>query len=188
MNVKGYIMKRKVICSRRGEHGIALILAIGMLAILSILGAVVLTVATRDLGGTATFLPGRNAFYVADRAVEFALNREIVMDLVPGQTIDLANNIKIDQSGNETPSSLNNKLIIESAGNGRLIAGRVTDLGPNDLPPSIAARFGSEFGANFYHVEVETESPGNAETKVSASIIRLFKSEDDTIFRTTGGG
>ena len=182
-------MKRAIDTQRRGERGIALILAIGMLAILSILGAVVLTVSTRDLGSTATFLPGRNAFYVADRAVEYAMNREIVLELVPGESIDLVKNVKLSQGGSELgDSSLDNKKIIESASNGRLIAGMVTDLGPNDLPPSIAARFGTDFGANFYHVEVETEAPGNAEAKVSASIIRLFKSEDDTILRTTGGG
>lgn len=175
-------MRRRGVCQRRGERGIALILAIGMLAVLSILGAVVLTVATRDLGGSATFVPGRNAFYAADRAVEYSMNRDIIISLIPGETIDLMTEDAVSAPGTKHHE------IIDQAGSGSLISGTVTDLGPNDLPPSIAALFGSEFGANFYHVEVEAEAPGGAETKVNASIVRLFKSDDDTIFRTSGGG
>jgi hypothetical protein len=52
----------------------------------------------------------------------------------------------------------------------------------------VAALYGSEFGANFYHVEVEATASGTAKSHVNASIVRLFKSDDDTIFRTSGGG
>jgi len=175
-------MKSTVTCRRRGERGIALILAIGFLAVLSILGAVVLTVATRDLGGSATFTPGRNAFYTADRAVEYSMNRDIIISLSTGETINL-----MTAEVASVPGTKHHE-IVDQAGSGRLIAGTVTDLGPNELPPSISALFGSDFGANFYHVEVEAQAPGGAEAKVNASIVRLFKSDDDTIFRTSGGG
>jgi hypothetical protein len=178
----GDVMKAKNASQRRGERGIALILAIGFLAVLSILGAVVLTVTTRDLGGSATFTPGRNAFYTADRAVEYSMNRDIIINLSPGETVDLMT-VEVPS----TPGILHHQ-VIDEAGSGRLVSGTVTDLGPNELPPSVSALFGSDFGANFYHVEVETQAPGAAEAKVNASIVRLFKSDDDTIFRTSGGG
>jgi len=180
-------MKAKNASQRRGERGIALILAIGFLAVLSILGAVVLTVTTRDLGGSATFIPGQNAFYAADRAVEYSMNRDIIINLSPNETIDLVNNVKLDKDGNSLGATpFDSKTIVDGAGAGNMISGTITDLGPNELPPSISALFGSEFGANFYHVEVETQAPGGAEAKVNASIVRLFKSDDDTIFYTSG--
>jgi hypothetical protein len=175
-------MKRNNDRYRCGERGIALILAIGFLAVLSILGAVVLTVTTRDLGGSATFIPWQNAFYAADRAVEYSMNRDIIISLSTGETIDL-----MTAEVPSTPGTLHYQ-VIDEAGSGMLVSGTVTDLGPNELPPSISALFGSDFGANFYHVEVETQAPGGAEAKVNASIVRLFKSDDDTIFRTSGGG
>lgn len=183
---------RKV-APRRGEQGMALILAIAFLAILSILGAVVLDVSTRDLGQSATFMPARQAFYTADRAVEYSINRDIIIALEPNVRIDLGANLRqrINADGSLTtlgPTATNHKAIIDGAGVGTLISGTVTDLGPNELPPSVAAMYGSEFGANFYHVEVRTEAPGNAQSNVNASIVRLFKSDDDTIFRTSGGG
>lgn len=183
----------RILDPRRGEKGMALILAIAFLAILSILGAVVLDVSTRDLGQSATFMPARQAFYTSDRAVEYSMNRDIILNLSPTETIDLFNNVKKDKDGNVLgPTTHDNKAIINAAGGGTMIAGSVTDLGPNELPPSVAAMYGSEFGANFYHVEVESTSPAAAGTTanshVNASIVRLFKSDDDTIFRTSGGG
>jgi len=172
--------------TRRGERGIALILAIGFLAILSILGAVVLQVATRDLEGSATYMPGRQAFYVADRAVEYSMNRDIIVSLTPGNTVDLT----VDDA--VTPGSLTHEQIIEASAVGELVSGTVTDLGPRDLPPSVAELFGSDFGANMYHVQVQATAPaagGSVTTShVNASIVRLYKSDDDTIFRTSGGG
>lgn len=167
---------------RSGEKGMALILAIAMLAILSILGAVVMEVSTRDLGQSATFMPARQAFYTADRAVEYSMNRDIIINLSPGATVNLMNDDTI------SPGTLTHKQIIEAGSVGTLTTGSITDLGVNELPPSVAAMYGSEFGANFYHVEVRTTAPANAQSHVNASIIRLFKSDDDTIFRTSGGG
>lgn len=172
--------------SRDGEKGMALIFAIGFLALLSILGAVVLQVATRGLEGTASYMPGSQAFYVSDRAVEYSLNRDIIVSLTTGESLDLM----IDDA--VTPGTLTHKSIIEAGAAGQLVAGTVSDLGPNELPPAAAELYGSDFGANMYHVQVEATAPGGsgttADSHVNASIVRLFKMDDDTIFRTSGGG
>jgi Tfp pilus assembly protein PilX len=65
-------MNFKMLNKKNSQKGMALILAIGFLAVLSILGAVVLQVSTRDMKASAGFEPRRQAFYVADRAVEYA--------------------------------------------------------------------------------------------------------------------
>lgn len=171
------------------QKGMALIIAIGFLAILSILGAVVLNIATQDIGASANFMPARRAFYTSDRAVEYAMNRDIIVNLTPGNSIDLAADDALDASGFSL--GLTHKQIIEGSDVGTLVSGSVVDLGPHDLPPTMAEIHGSEFGANLYHVEVESTAPsagGVMESRVNASIVRLFKLDDDTIFRTSGGG
>ncbi len=55
-------MKSRTLTKYNRQKGMALIIAIGFLAILSILGAVVLNVATQDLGASAGFMPARQAF------------------------------------------------------------------------------------------------------------------------------
>ena len=71
--------------------GLALILAIGLLLVLSILGAVVMKVSLEDFKRSSTFNPQREAFYVADRTVEYAMNRDIIYSLMtPNVPLDLA--------------------------------------------------------------------------------------------------
>ncbi|HKL26058.1 MAG TPA: pilus assembly PilX N-terminal domain-containing protein [Desulfuromonadales bacterium] len=180
------------------QRGMALIIAIGFLAILSILGAVVLNVATRDIGVSATFMPARQAFYTADRAVEYALNRDILVRMNQGDTIILADDTPgTDETGTEqaiaadgTSVLASHKAIVEAGdAQGELRTGSIEDLGPKDLPPVMKQIHGSDFGANLYHVEVEAEATGTGDrSHINASIVRLFKLDDDTIFRTSGGG
>jgi hypothetical protein len=171
---------------RTRESGMALIIAIGFLAILSIIGAVVLDIATRDIASSGVMTPMRKAFYTADRSVEYSMNREILLSLSPTAP-------PISLTTDTTSGGTLHKTIINSVNviDGQLISGTVTDLGPKSLPSSLASYFGSEFGANVYHVAAEAKAgSASAEQKVNvdASIVRLFKLDDDTIYRTAGGG
>ncbi|MDH3998137.1 MAG: pilus assembly PilX N-terminal domain-containing protein, partial [Desulfuromonadales bacterium] len=56
------------------QKGMALIIAIGFLAVLSILGVTVLTLTNRELKVVADIKPASLAFYVADSAVEYSMN------------------------------------------------------------------------------------------------------------------
>lgn len=171
---------------KASERGLALIIAIGFLALLSIVGAVVLNVTSRDLGNTSGFLPEKQAFYTADRAVEYAMNRDLIVNLAPGVAVDLVADNAKDSDGNSM--GMTHKSIIETGAGETLVAGTVQDLGPREMPPALATLHGSDFGANLYHVAVDATAPGNQESRVNASIVRLFKLDDDTIFRTSGGG
>ena len=171
------------------QNGMALILAIGFLAILSILGAVVLQVATRDLQGSSEISPRQVTFNAADRAVEYAMNSDILSNLPTHLSIDLVTADAVTSDG--VSLGVTHKELLESIGSGSsgtLVSGLITDVGIRNLPPALAALHGSDFGANLYHVSVKTTEPRGGITHVDSGIVRLFKSDDETIFRTTGGG
>ena len=55
---------------KNSQKGMALILAIGFLAVLSILGAVVLQVSTRDMKASAGFEPSATRFEMSSRPID----------------------------------------------------------------------------------------------------------------------
>lgn len=174
---------------RNGESGMALIMTIGFLAILSILGAVVLQTSTRDMSQSGKGTPEKEAFYAADRAIEYSMTRGLILNMPTNGEVDLMT----DHVDNDVTKKKHFQVI--GTANSKLTAGRVADLGPNDMPASISELFGDDFGANYYHVETKAETvktgPGAAplaKSNVNASIVRLFKRDDDTIFRTSRGG
>jgi hypothetical protein len=175
------------------QNGMALILAIVFLGVLSILGAVVMNVSLRGLEDSTarTYTESdQQALYAADRSIEYSMNRDLIINLAQSGTVNLATD-PVKQANGLPSGGVIHKTVINESGPGELVSGTVTDVGPRSLPPAMAARFGSEFGANLYHVSVETKAgSGRLErnTHVDASIVRLFKLDDDQIFRTSGGG
>lgn len=187
-------MRFKTLQRQKRQQGLALIMAIGFLGLLSILGAVVMNMSMRDLKNSTTTLPNQRSLYAADAAVEYALNRDMMVNLGQFNSVSLTADHVIQANGLEVPGNITHKAVIDraaaAAGGGELVAGTFTDIGPRDLPPVMASMFGSEFGANMYHVNVKTEAKilgSNVETThIDASIVRLFKMDDDQIFRTFG--
>lgn len=158
------------------ERGAALILAIVMLVILSVLGSVVLMSSDTELKVSGNYQSARQTFWVADRAVEYATSRDMLM-AIDGGVINLTDTVHKDR--------------IEAAGGGVLTAGTIRDLGPGDLPTAVAGAYGSDFGANYYQVSVtvqQSADPNSAAVNIDASIVRIFKNDDDSIFITSGGG
>ena len=172
-------MKLKSLRRENQQKGMALILAIGFLAVLSILGAVVMKVSLEDFKRSNTFEPKREAFYVADRTVEYAMNRDIIYSMTtPNVPIDLA-------------AGTHKQTIEKDGRGGTLESGSVVMLeGDFSMPDQLAEVHGSEFGVVLYHVNAKAkyQAFGSAEANVDASIVRLFKKDDDQIFRTSGGG
>jgi Tfp pilus assembly protein PilX len=184
---------------RHGERGIALVVAIGCLLVLSILGAVVMTVANRGLEETRSFSPMRRSFYAVDQAVEYSMNGDLIYNLSMSGTISLVNPAStattaddaldyLARDRNGASLGVSHEQVIEKTSGSNLLSGQVTDLGPQGLPASLAGRYTSDFGANLYHVTAEAVAPAGDAQRVDASIVRLYKLEDDVIFRTTGGG
>lgn len=175
------------------QNGLALILAITFLGILSILGAVVMNVSLRGLEDSTARTYTQSdlqALYAADRSIEYSMNRDLIINLAVSGTANLETD-QVRQANGLPSGGVVHKAVIDESGPGELASGTVTDVGPRSLPPAMAAAHGSEFGANLYHVSVETKAGfGRLEkiTHVDASIVRLFKMDDDQIFRTSGGG
>lgn len=179
-------MTFKIFQKHNCQKGMALIISIGFLAVLSILGAVVMNLSTQGLSDSATSLPKKQSFYAADRSVEYAMNRDILINLPVSGSVNLVTDIAKDASGSSM--GVTHKSIIESGSVGTLNSGTVSDIGPRTLPPAMAEIHGTEFGANLYHVNVSASAPMGGTTRVDAAIVRLFKIDDDTIFRTSSGG
>lgn len=187
----------------------ALIMAIAFLGLLSLIGAVVIRYANEGLTSSAKVVPEKRVFNVADRAVEFALNREVIIELA-GMTPSTAW-MDLHDPANKTATNIPWRNLINN-NNAGIIEGRVTDLGPGEMPAGLAGMFGTDFSANFYLVEAKVGTPApvysNPDTSVAptagyltdvankrvtvthvnASIVRLYKLEDETIFKTSGSG
>lgn len=174
--VKGPIPSAARLASN--ERGVALILAIAMLAILSVLGSVALMSSNTEMKVTGNYQVGKKTFWVADRAVEYATSRNILMTM--GTQVDLV----ADDAGVH-------KSRIEAGAGGFLTAGMVRDLGPGNLPTKISGAYGSDFGANYYQVSVtarQRDDVTSPAVRIDSTMIRLFKNDDESIFITTGGG
>jgi hypothetical protein len=76
---------------KASERGLALILCIGFLALLSILGAVVLTATNKEIDQSWRMRAENDVFYTVDRAVEYALSPASLSNLNnPGDVEDLS--------------------------------------------------------------------------------------------------
>ncbi len=65
-------------CARRNnERGMALIIAVSLMAIMSLLGAILLSVTTSDIQLSGNYRNQYEAFYAAERAVEYSIRTVI---------------------------------------------------------------------------------------------------------------
>ena len=137
----------KNVDARRGERGMALILCIGFLAILSILGATVLNLTNSSLTQSGRDLSVKNTFYTVDRAVEYALTPKVFTNLPDvGDQVDLT-----------APA---HKLFIESPGT-ELVSGLVTYEGVGGAPGK-AAKYDTDASSGkvyrYFHISAEARS------------------------------
>lgn len=158
------------------EKGMALVMAVSMLLILTILGALSWSVSNRQVGSAGELQSSYQAFFAAQRGIEYALNRDVLVNL----------------SGNEDLASTTHKPNIDAGnsiatGRGEIQAGEIVDAGPGEVPLRLRARYGSDFGANYYFISVEARGPRGATEEVETQVVRLFKHDDDSIYRTDGG-
>lgn len=162
------------------EHGAALIMAIIMLVILSVLGSVVLMSSDSEMKVTGNYQVAKQTFWVADRAVEYATSRDMLMSMGAGAVVNLV-----------TADAGVHKTRIEAAGGGILTEGSIRDRGVGGMPTALAGAYGSDFGANYYQVSTTAQQTSDANSpavRIDTTIVRIFKNDDESIFITTGGG
>lgn len=82
------------------ERGMALILVLSMLTIMSLLGVLALSTATTELNITGNMQSSREAFFAAERAVDYASIAGDIYETIGINTVDLnsdqADDIKVD--------------------------------------------------------------------------------------------
>lgn len=185
-------MKLRMLSILHQEKGTALIIAIGMLAVLSILGTVVLTTSTRDLGLSGGVLPARQTFYTADRVVEYAMNPELLLTLKEKtpegveDSIDLTTADAVFDYMTTTPTKKHVE-IIESFGVGTLNLGRITrsdnvadEVINKYLPPNDTS---TSTNKAYYHIEVTATANTNRVSNIDVmAISAMFTAEEDKDF------
>lgn len=160
------------------QRGIALILALGMLVILSLLGAMALSVSTTDIQISGNLKNSQNSFYAAEAAVEYAMGNEDILQSTG--TTDL-NDVLLDHTANLT---MGGTKLAPDADN------LVVSLGAGELPDSLSSRFGREkFGGAFYTISVTGVGVNErSQTKIEAEQVRVYQKDDEGVLVSTGLG
>ena len=159
----------------QGEEGVALIFTISMLAIISLLGVIALSVTQSELGIASNYRCANEAFFAAERAVEYVVgNTSIVFS---------ETDVDLDNEPHQSNLTVGTCGLVPGAGN------KVTIIGTGDLPSSIADRFGTDFGGHYFCIMVTGSGPaGRAAVGVETEKVRVFNREDLPILNTNSGG
>lgn len=157
-------LERNIGAPFRNDRGMALILVLSMLTIMSILGALALSTATTELDITSNMRSSRESFLAAERAVEYAaiagnIYESIGLGTAQDLTSDHADDIELDHGAYKTG-------IDTSATN------QVGYLTSGPLPPS-AGSDATLFEMRYYRISVTGQGPKNTSTRVEAQVGRL---------------
>jgi Tfp pilus assembly protein PilX len=142
----------------QNQNGAVLILALVMLTIMSIFGAMALSSSSTDLKIANNFRASQEAFYAAERAIEYATTSETIYTSIGiGEYALDADNGSI------------------SAGKGSLKLGagnKVEYLTSGDLPPGSGSD-PTYFQSRYYLITVTSQGPNNSSTRIESQVARI---------------
>ena len=166
----------KALARLTNQRGVALILALSMLVILSLLGALALSVSTTDIQVSGNLKNQQHSFFAAEAAVEYSMGNGNIVQSVG--TTDLNN------SPHPTNLSMGGTKLDPDATN------RVVSLGAGELPDSLSDRFGREkFGGAYYTISVTGLGINErSQTRIEAEQVRVYQKDDEGMLITTGAG
>jgi len=148
--------------SLTNERGAALIIALVMLALMSMIGIMALNSTDTELSISTNYRASQEAFYAAERAVEFAETNGAIYSAIGTDAVDLngtdyAPTIKDD----DTRSGLKADELNE-----------VRYLTTGALPPGSGSD-PTYFQSRIYTINVTTEGPSGATSRVEAQVARI---------------
>lgn len=153
------------------ERGTALILTLSMLAIMSILGALALTTTTSEIGISGNFRAGQQAFFAAERAVEYAMTNEVIFDrAVTAFPVDLTDNDESNDTTHEATVAVGTGVGRSGLRDGE--TNQVDYLTSGSLPPGSGSD-PSYFQARYYVITVNGEGPNNSTARVESQVARI---------------
>ncbi len=162
MKRKEQVFFRQALQPLNNERGFALILALSMLVIMSILGVMALNTATTETSISGNYRTAQMAFETAERAVEYASTRQtIYASLGPGSApYDLDNTT--DQTNIEAGTGFG----LEGSDN--YVEFQLT----TNLPPGSGSD-PTYFEARYYIVNVTGQGPNDSKKRIEAQYGRI---------------
>jgi hypothetical protein len=142
----------------KNEKGVALILALVMLAVMSILGAMALSTSTSDLAISGNYRATQQAFYSADRAVEYAMTNGAIYSAIG------TGEVPLDQ--------YNSDLTVDGHGLQTGAGNEVQYLTRGPLPLGTGSD-PTYFESRYYIISVTGSGPGNASARIENQIARI---------------
>jgi PilX N-terminal len=152
------------------ERGMALILVLSMLTIMSLLGVLALSTATTELNITGNMRSSRESFFAAERAIDYASIAGDIYESIGTNTVPLttgqANDIKIDHGGYTSGIDASEKNLDDQ------LVNQVGYLTSGPLPPSSGSD-ATLFEMRYYRISVTGHGPNNSSTRIEAQVGRL---------------
>lgn len=168
----------------RNEGGMALVLALVMLALLTILGAWAIDTSSTDLAIADNYRNTQNAFYSADEALAYAMKPDT---LSMAYVYSLATDSTVIWSPVSSIGTGTANIQITYLGSGPLPAGPIYD---GDLDVSGDPRF----HGLYFAVNIEGKAENNATVVVEAAVVQVAEEQvivgcgDDICTSSTIGG
>lgn len=144
------------------QRGMALILALVMLTLMSLLGAMALSTSTTEISIAGNYRASQQAFYAAQRAVEYSMTNEHIYD----------------RSVNDFPVSLTGDYATDIAAgtdNGGLdgdVTNQVDYLTSGALPPGSGSD-PTYFQSRYYTINATGKGPHNTRARVESQVSRI---------------
>ena len=166
------------VSSRRGEHGIALLICIGFLALLSILGVMVINLTEQGIGSTRQDRTRKEAFSLGDGGVEYAMALGLRADIDLDAPLDLTSNDPL--TGEPFLNAFFPDGDIECVGPGRCM---ITYEGSGTNVPANAPKYDASITAanakiyRYFHIVMETRHATNTSippVKIDALMAQAF--------------
>lgn len=139
----------------RNEKGIALVLALIVMFVMSLLGTMMIANSTSETKGAMNWRTKQDSFYAAERALEYARTDVNIYSAIG------AGSVAIPLSG------------VSLAAGTSDATGTVTYLSTGN-PPRGSGIDATEFQANFYAIEAAGTGPANSRTETETSVARII--------------
>ena len=144
------------------QRGVALILSISMLAIMSVLGSMALSTTDTELSLSGNFKTSQMAFFSAQRAVEYAMTNGDIFTVIGDGSVDLESgdhptNIAAGTGHGLVTAATNNTIAFQSIGM---------------LPPGSGSD-PTYFQSSYYLIDVTGDGPNNSQARVETQIGRI---------------
>lgn len=150
------------------QRGMALVLALVMLALMSLIGALALSTSSTEVGISGNYRSSQEAFFAAERAVEYAMTDETIYTTIGTGSVDLSNGASTETTHETSIRAGTSAKLREETGD----VNRVTYVSTGPLPPGSGSD-PTYFQSRYYIVTVTAEGPNNSSARIESQVARV---------------